>query len=205
MPIISVCNEGAFVRITVPYHPEMVKEFRALDAKFDNESKSWLLDLRNIELARNAMHKIFGRDDAEVELTSLKVLIKTLSYYSIQLSPLTMFGRVLVTARNGKAMTGDYVLFPSAQPTIKGENIVFPAGTEILLHDIPRSFAESEKDYVCQRYKCSVAFLQTNPPLGIVELMKEKERLIVRLREIDSLLGQALIKKKTEAISNQKS
>ena len=179
--------------VSTPFNPDFRETMRALGGKWNQENKTWSTDVRNIAFVREAMHKIFGRDDYPTDLTSVKITFNT-DYYSTGYAYLVKFGRLLATAKDSNTLQiGSEVTFYNGRPLsyLSSKNntvgIKVPAGTVAILYDIPRNIVERQRK-ACEQFKIAIEYLEETMETDVEKLMNEKNRLLARIVEIDLLI-----------------
>ena len=193
MAVFKTSIEGDLASISTPFNPEFRETMRTLGGRWNPETKTWSIDVRSIEFVREAMRKIFGRDDYPTDLTSVKITFTT-DYYSYGCTYMVKFGRLLATAKDSNTLqTGSEVIFYNGRPLsyFSSKNntvgVKVPAGTVAILHDIPRNIIERQRK-ACEQSSITIEYIEETREPDVENLMNEKNRLLARIVEIDLLI-----------------
>lgn len=159
---IRVCRNttGDKIMAITPYHPDLVKECRALNGKWQAGNSAWVFDVRDEDRVREMVAEVFGTDGKEtvevcdVEMTLFGGKTNDKSRFAL--------GREIVAraARDSRVKLGDGVTIVSGSFTNSGGSRNNPAimryGEEpvvVLVRDVPVSLAtaavESDPETYC--------------------------------------------------------
>lgn len=140
---------GKFVMVVAPYHPDLVRECRALNGKWQPGNTSWVFDGRDEDRVRQMVTDIFGTDGKEpvevcdVEMTLIGSQTNDKNRFAL--------GREIVArpARDSRVKLGDNVTIISGsfKPSCGSRNhpAVMRYGEEpvvILVRDVPKVLAQ---------------------------------------------------------------
>jgi hypothetical protein len=159
---IKVCLDktGKFAMAITPYHPDLVKEFRALNGKWQAGNASWVFDARDIERVREMVTETFGTDGKEpVEVVDVAmVLVGSATNDKSRFA----LGREIVArvARDSRVKLGDGVTVISGSFTGSGGSRNNPAimryGEEpvtVLVRDVPMVLAQEAVESDSEIYR----------------------------------------------------
>lgn len=184
---IKITEKDGRASIESPYNPNFVSRIKKMGGKWDG--KSWTVDARNIDAVRAVMQEIYGMDDMPADLVSVRVTCNKELWASK--GPITLFGRVVASAsgRDSGARLGNGVAFIAEKPdsggSVKHWGTSIPAGSEIIIHDVPRTAVDSGID-VPDGVEYEI--LETPADSRREQLEREKTCLLARLAEIEAEL-----------------
>ena len=179
------------IAITSPYNPDFIRKIKKAGGRWNPADKTWDIDERSIDTARAIMREVYGQDDLPQELVNVKV---TVGDYPIigDRAPVTLFGRVVASAwgRDSGARVGDKVSFEKGGArsggSVKNWDTRIAPESVFTIYDVPKLAADEKIGW--------------NDDFGIFEviengnkkeaLLKEKEALLKRIAEIDTLLNE---------------
>lgn len=189
---ISVEIKDGKAYISTPYNGKFVHSIRKLDARWDADTKSWIVPEEMLRHARTAMKKAYGETDLTPasELVTLKVHT-TKEVWAIQ-KAIIIAGRTVARAfdRDGGAIVGNGVAFIRGAPESGGSRTrwatVIPADAEYEIYDVPISKAEEVLENPPE--DCEVAIIDKR--IDRDALIAERKQLWARLLEIHKLLKE---------------
>jgi hypothetical protein len=189
---ISVKEENGAISISVPYNPDFVKRIKVAGGKWDSGNRLWRLDIRAKEAAHDICMDIYGHDgsDSDPDLVTLRV--KFLADQDVIGGPIVIAGRSIASAkgRDTGAKIGDGVSFVSGSPesggSVKNWRTCVSEGTIVDIYDVPREKAEQ----VIDEANYAAEIIESKPAVNIIDLQAERERLVVRIAEIDRILSE---------------
>jgi len=138
---ISITKENEQIQITTPYNPDFIKKIKKAGGRWKPDTRKWLMDSRNLKIARDIMFEVYGRDDLPTKTTS--VLVKVRTGWNVKRGPVIIMGRVIGSAssRDSGARIGEDVCFVKGSVnsggSIKNWFTFIEDKTEIILHDVP--------------------------------------------------------------------
>ncbi|MCR5030126.1 MAG: hypothetical protein K5982_01515 [Selenomonadaceae bacterium] len=198
---IEIKDDKAFVY--TPYDDIFIKKITQSRGVWNKETSCWTVDVKKLDAARKIMKEIFLRDDLYVydDMLTVKIIMKEENTWPWN-TPVRIFGKVAARPYRDKkeVCAGDDAAIVKGSLTISTAGsrrdyiITINEGTEILLYDVPRSkyekyLKQAEEDDI---YK---VILEGEEEKTIEELREEKERLVMRIKEIERKIA---VKEKQE-------
>jgi len=192
---IEMCNfeiesKGETIYITTPYNPNFVAKVKRTGAKWDGASKRWHTDARNIEIVRGIMREVYGRDDSTQETVSVRIILnRALGIYG---APIVLFGKTVASAsgRDSGARLGEGVAFErgaaNSGGSVKNWTTRISENSIIVLHDVPKQAVAEKLNWEDDMGTFEII---NNDKVDQDALRAEKDRLLARIAEIDSLLN----------------
>lgn len=178
--------------ISTPYNGKFVHYMKQLGARWDTETKRWIVPEEMLRHARTAMKKAYGETDLTPasELVTLKVHT-TKEVWAIQ-KAIIIAGRTVARAfdRDGGAIVGNGVAFIRGAPESGGSRTrwatAIPADAEFEIYDVP--IAKAEEVLANPPEDCEVAIIDKR--IDREALIAERKQLWARLIEIHELLKE---------------
>ena len=178
--------------IASPYSGKFVHYMKQLGARWDAETKHWIIPEEMLRHARTAMKKAYGETDLTPasELVTLKVHT-TKEVWAIQ-KAIIIAGRTVARAfdRDGGAIVGNGVAFIRGAPESGGSRTrwatAIPADAEFEIYDVP--IAKAEEALANPPEDCEVAIIDKR--IDREALIAERKQLWARLIEIHELLKE---------------
>lgn len=183
---ITVENNRA--NVYSPYNADFVSKIRGIGgAKWDSSAKCWSVPAESVDQVREIMLDVYGETDL---ISGRKVSVRLTFSQSVAEynAPVTIYGKTVSRAfgRDSGARVGNDVAFVQGAPksggSAKNWTSVVPEGSVVVLHNVPESMLEQELPG-----GVTAEVLSDEP--NRAELLREKERLLARLAEIDRLLA----------------
>lgn len=181
--------EDGLAFVHTPYHPDFVKKIKSCSsAKWDATRRAWQIKAEQVPIVRKLMVDIFGESDIPTEGKRFDVQLEFHTSVSAWHEGVYLLGKCLARAsgRDSGARPGDGVCYIeggcSSGGSMKNWTSIVDEGSIVILYDIPESLILKEK---CQEgidYK----LIERNPNED--ELKAEKNRLMARIKEIDTIL-----------------
>lgn len=184
---IDIENGKAYVY--TPYNQEFVKAIKKVGgAKWNGEA--WVVPEVAVSAVREIMLNIYGETDID-HGTNVDIKITFLESFSKDKKGITLFGKTIATAtgRNSGARIGDDVAFIKGSPysggSVKNWSTDIPKDSICMVYNVPQNMIESEDVEGLE-----VEIIRNEA--SIEDLKREKERLLLRIAEIDKLLAEAV-------------
>jgi excisionase family DNA binding protein len=183
---IKITTEGTKTTLTSPYHPDLPAAARKLGGRFDGATKAWKFDARDESRVRDLARQVYGTDgDTAIELVTVRLDLDRLSD-----APNLWFAGREVARRPGRddsVRLGENVIvieggFAGSGGSMKYPRLVAKDGTILEVRDLPRAAVEAED-------QDGVTIVGEQGP-DVDALLAERERLLVRLAEIDEQLPE---------------
>lgn len=186
---MNITRTETHIIITAEYNSEFVSHARNLAGRFDDKTKSWSFDIRDEADVLEACYLSYGEDGIRNNKCDVKITLAD-GYY-VDKGTITFFGRQIARAFNRDSGAK---IFPGVSIKAGGFNSGGSArhwdtraqkGTVFILRDVSRSLVElsiSSEGYPDALIEILPAAV--NP----TALQAEKETLLARLSEIQSLL-----------------
>lgn len=189
---ISVEIKDGKAYIFTPYNGKFVHSIRKLDARWDADTKRWIVPEEMLRHVRTIMKRVYGETDLTPasELVTLKV--HTTDEVSAIRKAIIIAGRTVARAfdRDGGAVVGNGVAFIRGAPESGGSRTrwatVIPADAEYEIYDVPIS--KAEEVLANPPEDCEVAIIGKR--IDREALIAERKQLWARLLEIHELLKE---------------
>jgi hypothetical protein len=185
---ISIVTDDKAVTLAAPYHPDLPAQARELGGEFDGNSKSWRFDPRDEQRVRELAKSIYGTDGTPTETVTVQINVDDyLDILNRQRGPeqLFLFGREVARRpdRDQRVRLGQGVVVISGGFPVHGGSVKNPAlaaedDTILEVRDVPASHPDITG---------SVTLIDAK--VDTDALRAERERLLARIAEIDTLLG----------------
>lgn len=189
---ISVEIKDGKAYISTPYNGNFVHYIKRLDARWDVDTKRWIVSEKMLRRARTIMKKVYGETDLTPasELVTLKVHT-TKEVWAIR-KAVIIAGRTVARAfdRDGGAIVGNGVAFIRGAPESGGSRTrwatAIPADAEFEIYDVP--IAKAEEVFANPPEDCEVTIIDKR--IDREALIAERKQLWARLIEIHELLKE---------------
>ncbi len=198
---MKVKFENGKFKVWADYNAQFVNAARKLAGKWNATSKSWDFDERNAELVRPVLFDFYGTDgESTPDTVSVKICFE--EDFSKLTEPVTVCGRVIARAfgRDSGARLGDGIVMVSGSidsgGSVKNWRTEISAGSVFIIHDFPRNRIQDIGFTVLEVIER--AELPNAPVIDRDALREEKERILKRLAEIETILSSEI-----ETIQNQ--
>ena len=190
---VKIEIHGSAVTVESPYNERFVAKARRLGGKWNPGEKCWAFDARSENLVRDLCQQIYGDDGITADTVTLRV--RWTERGEQPQGSISLGGRVIASAsgKNSRASWGRDVVvlagYCGSGGTTKYWHTWVDKGTVVLLRDFPRTLAEQ----LCADPSDPICTIEPEQPVIDREaLAAERERLLGRVAEIDSLLGGAV-------------
>lgn len=186
---IEIVDEKAY--IDTPYNKYFVSKIKTIGgARWDNARREWKIPAACVDQARAIMREVFGECDLPDDTRRVTVMLTFDECVSRVCSSVSIFGKTIARAygRDSGATVGEDAVFIKGKPTSGGsranwETQVKP-GSVVVLRNVPETILNEElPDGV------TYGIMPDEEKPNREELLAEKERLLARLAEIETLLG----------------
>lgn len=189
---ISVEIKDGKAYISTPYNGKFVHSIRQFDARWDAETKRWVVPRQMLRHVRTIMKKVYGETDLTPasELVTLKVHT-TKEVWAIQ-KAIIIAGRTVARAfdRDGGAIVGNGVAFIRGAPESGGSRsrwaTVIPTDAEFEIYDVP--IAKAKEVIENPPEDCEVTIIDKR--IDREAIIAERKQLWARLIEIHELLKE---------------
>lgn len=187
MSKIRVDISGDTASVYTPYNTDFVSAVRRIGgSRWDRSRKCWEFPAQAIDAVRLIMKEVYGETDIE---TAEKVSVRVTFTDELcgDRKPVTLFGKTIASAfgRDSGAKVGEDVAFINKMPrsggSVKNWLTVVPKGAVAEIRDVVLANVKAGPEY-------TVEFIKKDAP-DIDALRKEKEMLLLRLNEINLILG----------------
>lgn len=182
--------------LTTPYNPVYVQRIKQLGARWDASSKRWRINAQSVDAARKIMREIYGEDDQKQD-EKVTVIATFSETQSALCNSYCLFGKTIARAygRDTGAQVGEEAAFieraPRSGGSIKNWETVIPAGSVVEIYNVPRKFVEQEiESNKSQDNGISFEIKEESCKIDRAALSAERERLLLRIAEIDKLLNE---------------
>lgn len=178
---IRIENTGAWANIYTPYNKEFIREVKKIGgAKWNGKARCWSIPAYSVDKCREILLDVYGYDDSPVETTTVRVRI--LEDMTEIKDSVKIFGKTVARAygRDSGSKVGEDVVLVSGKIDSGGsiENwvSVIEKGSIVELHNVPVPAIKPSDKYEIIK--------EDNKG----ELLKERDRLVARIAEIDMIL-----------------
>ena len=190
MSIVTITTANGKVVVSSPFHRDFPARARAIGGDFARDgSKTWVFDARDESRARDLVREFFGTDGSPADTADLVTVHLDISDTARE-REFYFAGRKIAErpSRDENVRLGAGVILVSGGFWSRGGTAKYPAvepkdGTVVEIRDLPRAAVEAETE----KYT-----IVEEAPAEVVEAAKlraEREQLLARLAEIDSILG----------------
>lgn len=191
---VEIKDDQAY--LTTPYNPTYVQRIKQIGARWDTSSKQWRINAQSIDVARKIMREVYGEDDQQ-QGEKVTVIATFREEQSALCSAYYLLGKPIARAygRDSGAQVGLDAAFTAGAPrsggSVKNWRTVIPAGSVVEIYNVPRSFAEQEIERnESENSEISLKIKNASGKIDRVALSAERERLLLRIAEIDNLLNE---------------
>lgn len=171
-----------------------IQRIKQVGARWDVSSKRWCINDQSVDVARKIMREVYGEDDQN-QGEKVTVIVTFSAAQSALRSDYCLLGKVIAQAygRDTGARVGEDVAFAEGAPqsggSVKNWRTVIPAGSVVEIYDVPRSFAEQEIERSeSENSEISFEIKNASGNIDRAALSAERERLLLRIAEIDKML-----------------
>ncbi len=191
------------IALFTPYNPQFVSKIKAAGARWNAESKAWMMAAANIDIAREILRTVYGRDDmprADEKLVRVKVT--ALEDVRVTRGPVVLLGRVIASAygRDSGARIGEGVAFIEGEPQSGGSRSNWTTeirqGSVFIISDAPSTMLDtldSAEQWGKKLYQYEI--LADDRDEQLRKLLGRRKELADALAEIDaqiSALGEGM-------------
>lgn len=185
-----VVNNG-FADIYTPYNADFVDKIKRIGGRrWNGENRCWTVPETEIDTVRQFMVDVYGESDLpdSSEYVDVRITFEN-DAYSDYRSGIVMFGKTIARAwgRDSGAKVGDDVTIETGVCTSGGSRAnwytAIKADTVIKIRNLPKKALEKGCDY-----DVTIEVIKENG-INKEALLAEKEKLVLRLSEIEKLLA----------------
>lgn len=186
MQEFSIEMQGNKAVLYTPYNTDFVKKIKLAGAKWDDGRKAWVIDDDKLDIAKNIMREVYGRDDQE-PADMVRVKVTFTEEWSRWHGPVEVLGHAVASAfgRDTGARVGDDVSFIAGAPKSGGSRAnwttIVPAGSVVILGSVPRCLLDAGLPR-------GVTVEVMEPAASADDLRAERERLLARVTNIEASL-----------------
>lgn len=189
--MITTKNKGTQTAVYTPYNAAFVSSIRKIGgAKWDAEGKAWMVPTASLPQVREIMRNIWGEDDQLDTSKRVTVRLTFREICSAECRPVEILGKTVSRAygRDSGARPGDDVAFEAGGPrsggSAKNWRSVVEEGSVAILRNVPETMLDKAE----LPEGVTMEIIQDSG-IDRAALMAEKEKLLARLAEIESLLN----------------
>lgn len=132
------------IEVRTPYNPQFVSKIKTAGARWNAIDKAWTMHAANIDVAREILRAVYGRDDMPAADEKLvRVRVTALQNISADRGPIVLLGRIIASARgrDSGARVGEGVAFIDGKPqsggSVKNWTTEIPEGSVFVVADVP--------------------------------------------------------------------
>lgn len=195
MSKITVTLNAGTAYISSPYNPEFVARIKNLGGRWDAASHAWKISEQALEDARQIMRDTYGETDQPTTEPTVTLRVEITEDIWELRSPIVIAGRIVASAsgRDSGARAGEDVAFIEGKPqsggSAKNWRTCIDAGSIIKIFNAPVAKA---RDVIANPpydgMVCTI--LDQSVTINRAALEAEREKLLARIAEIDTLLNQ---------------
>lgn len=188
---ISEDYSTSSIKVKVPFSSTFNKKAKKLNGKWDNSTRTWNFSLKNLSRVKELCLETYGDDGNGYEPITLQVNLSqgsfkrgnTICIGGIQLCNRPYRDSRVRLSKNVIVIKGDFLSW--------GGSCNYP---EVTWDDKEELILEVEKfpkrilDNLTDEDKIGITIIEDNKTEDREFLLKEKERLLIRITEIDKLL-----------------
>lgn len=190
---ILIRRTETHIYVSSPFSPDLPRRARELSGRWDRNEKEWIFPLQAENEVRALYMDVYGEFDTPADTVTIRCTVGNTQVGSPTRESLSLGGRVIARAfgRDSGARTAQGVVVVSGGfdsggsrqnwSTDARENTIF----RVL--DVPRPKAQR---LVENPEWCDTVEIEEPATIDREALIRERERLISRIAEIDSLLHQ---------------
>lgn len=186
---IKIIRKEGMLYIFAPYHSKFVRKIKRVgSARWDPEHGAWVVNAEYIEAVRKIMTDVYGESDIPAEGKRYDVKLTFHEDYRCTRDGVFFFGKCLAYARgrDGGAKVGEGVCYLDGDCMSGGSmrywQSIVKKGSVVMVYDVPETLVRSEKPVDGVDFE----FIERVPDKDA--LLREKESLLARIAEIDTLL-----------------
>ena len=178
---------GGIADLYTPYNPDFIRRIKGIGgAKWSAGEKCWQIPADAVDAAREIMKDVYGYSDtSENETIKIKVTVNEEIWESRK--PVVLFGKVISMAygRDSGAKVGEDVSYINGRANSGGSSqhwkSIVESGSILILSNVNKNLFEKENP----EYDITVEIMDDNDKENLI---KERERLLKRIAEIDKIL-----------------
>lgn len=132
------------IEVRTPYNPQFVSKIKTAGARWNAIDKAWTMHAANIDVAREILRAVYGRDDMPaVDEKLVRVRVTALQNISADRGPIVLLGRIIASARgrDSGARVGEGVAFVEKKPqsggSVKNWTTEIEEGSVFVVADVP--------------------------------------------------------------------
>lgn len=132
------------IEVRTPYNPQFVSKIKTAGARWNAIDKAWTMHAANIDVAREILRAVYGRDDMPAADEKLvRVRVTALQNISADRGPIVLLGRIIASARgrDSGARVGEGVAFIDGKPqsggSVKNWTTEISEGSIFVVADVP--------------------------------------------------------------------
>ena len=183
MADISVTVKGKLVHVKCPYSEDFNAGANDLNGRFDKPSTTWTFDSRDTRRVRDLLIKVFGSEGSSLTQT-VDIRVDLAKFHGTDYHQVVVAGRK-VAVRPGRDMrvrlNHAVVIsggFDDAGGSVKNPQLRYREGTVLEVRDVPAGHPDVTSEGVTI----------VSESIDVDALAAERERLTLRIAEIDRLL-----------------
>lgn len=189
---ISLNDDKTVASISSPYNSDFVRRIKSIGgARWNGSNKTWDIPADCIEQARKIMREIYGECDIpETDRVAVELCFEK-EYEGNIREPVYILGKEIANtySRDGNINVGDDAVFIHGMPQTGGSRayykIIIPEGSIVRIRNVSKRFLNEPlpEGVICKRISETIDQTREN-------LIREKEKLLKRIKEIDEILGK---------------
>lgn len=193
--MIKVTIKDGRAYLKTPYNPQFVSEVKGIGgAKWNSDERAWSIPERALDIVREIMLRIYGEADQAEEPERVTAQLTFNEAFLKYHGPVVIMGKTVASAfgRDSGARVGDDAAFTEGEPesggSMKNWYTYIPSGCKVTLYNVPKAMTGAEN--IPEGVTCEIIEQQSDPASEREALLKEREKILARLAEINKILGE---------------
>lgn len=185
------------IEVRTPYNPQFVSKIKTAGARWNAIDKAWTMHAANIDVAREILRAVYGRDDMPaVDEKLVRVRVTALQNISADRGPIVLLGRIIASARgrDSGARVGEGVAFTDGKPqsggSVKNWTTEIPEGSVFVVADVPTTLLGELDETGWRGQKLyQYEIIDDDRDEQLRKLQARREELAAALAEIDAQIA----------------
>ena len=185
------------IEVRTPYNPQFVSKIKTAGARWNAIDKAWTMHAANIDVAREILRAVYGRDDMPaVDEKLVRVRVTALQNISADRGPIVLLGRIIASARgrDSGARVGEGVAFTDGKPqsggSVKNWTTEIPEGSVFVGADVPTTLLGELDETGWRGQKLyQYEIIDDDRDEQLRKLQARREELAAALAEIDAQIA----------------
>lgn len=183
---------GNLAEVYTPYNSDFVRRIKNIGGtRWDGKRKCWTIPAESIDACREIMKIVYGCCDLEENVKTVKLRLTFSDDISECCGDVVLFAKTLCHAygRDSGGRAGDDVAYIKGEPksggSAKNWRSIVPGGSVVILSNVAETLLHAFDSASVPGLTVEVVTEAPNREL----LLAEREKLVKRIAEIDSLIA----------------